>query len=746
MKKKILILLMLFLSITISAQDYLVGKVNERDQNGNVIPLIGANIIWLNTNHGTTTDINGDFQLHLTNESNKLIVSFIGYKTDTLTITNQRNIEIILETDAKELSDVEIVGKQQSAFQDYKGTENTTIITKKELQKAACCTLAESFETNPSIDVSFTDAITGARQIEMLGLAGTYTQTTMENLPYIRGLMSNVGLSFVPGTWINAINVSKGVGSVANGHESLTGQIDIDMQKPFDETEEKNGFLNLYGDNERRFEGNFNYRFELNENLSSMTLLHSSSRQHMQDINSDSFMDMPTFKTYNVMQRWQYLSYTGWESQFGFQIVNDKKQGGTTSSVNNPSSLYNFGSTNNLFNIYGKTGYVDQEDVHNSFGLQWSYSNYKNSSFFGTRKYDADQKNVYLNFIYQSELSEAHKYRAGVSFLFDQFDEQFFGSRYDRVERVPGIFLEYTYNPSEQLTVVAGMRADNHNYYGFMFTPRLHVRYSPHEDWVFRAAAGKGYRTSNIFVEYSSAFASARNINVLRSNNFGYGLEQESAWNYGLNATYYFLYDYRDASISLDFYRTDFEKVNIADLDTNPQSITFASVANGSYSNSFQAELNMEPFPFFSTRLAYRFVDAKQLINGTWMDKPFSAKHRALVNFAYATQKETNDDSQMLYDLTLQWFGSKRIPSTKSNPVNLQARENSPSFILVNAQVTRSFSQLFDLYLGVENLFNFRQNDPIIDPTNPGGQFFDASLIWGPVNGRMVYAGLRYKM
>lgn len=742
---KKIIMFLLFFSFVCYGQEHLKGTVKEKDDRGNFKPLIGANIIWLKTNVGTTTDINGEFDLHRSNESNKLIVSFIGYKTDTLTITNQKYVEVILQSEARELTDVEVVGRQQSSFQDYKGIENTTIITKKELQKAACCTLAESFETNPSIDVSFTDAITGARQIEMLGLAGIYTQTTMENLPYIRGLMSNVGLSFVPGTWINAINVSKGVGSVANGYESITGQIDIDMQKPFDETDQKNGFLNLYGDNEKRFEGNFNYRFELNENLSSMTLLHSSTRQHMQDINSDNFLDMPTFETYNIMQRWQYLSYTGWESQFGFQFVNDRKEGGTTHAIN-PDHIYKFGSKNNLFNIYGKTGYVDQEDTHNSFGFQWSYSNYNNSSFFGSRNYEADQKNVYLNFIYQSEITEEHKYRAGISFLFDQFEEQFFGNRYDRIERVPGAFFEYTFNPDEHFSVVAGIRADNHNFYGFMFTPRLHVRYSPHEDWVFRAAAGKGYRTSNIFVEYASAFASSRDINIQTQNNFGYGLAQESAWNFGLNATYYFLYEYRDASIIIDFYRTYFEKVNIANLDSSPQQISFYSVDNGAYSNSLQVELNIEPFQFFNTRLAYRFVDAKQIINGSWMEKPFSAKHRALLNLAYSTQKETIDDPQMLFDFTLQWFGSKRIPSTQSNPVELRARENSPSFILVNTQITRSFSQLFDLYIGVENLFDFRQDNPIIDPMNPNGNYFDASLIWGPVSGRMVYAGIRYKM
>ncbi len=747
MTRKILLFILMTLALPLFAQDMLTGVVKERDEKGNLKPLIGANIIWQSTSRGTTTDKDGAFELALTKESNILIVSFIGYKKEMITITDQHIIEVVLESESKELIDVEVVGEQSSSFQDYKGIENTTVITKKELQKAACCTLAESFETNPSIDVSFTDAITGVRQIEMLGLSGNYTQTTMEALPYIRGLMSNVGLTFVPGTWINAINVSKGIGSVSNGFESITGQIDIDMQKPFNDEEENPGFINVYGDNDQRFEGNLNYRYKVNENLSSMTLLHASSRQHRKDINSDSFMDMPTFKSFNLMQRWQYLSYEGWESQLGFQIVNDKKEGGTVNHDLNHGPTYKFGSTNKLFNIYGKTGYVFPDNEHQSFGLQWSYNSYGNSSRFGQKEYDGKEKNLYLNFIYQSELwNESHKFRTGVSYIYDEFNESFIANNYNRIERIPGAFIEYTYKPNEELSVVTGLRADNHNQFGWFFTPRIHLRYSPDPDWVIRAAAGRGYRTSNIFVEYASSFASSRSINILRSNNFGYGLDQESAWNYGLNVTYYFLYGYRDANLSFDIYRTNFDKVIIADIDSNPRQIAFSSVTDGAHSTSFQTELNIEPIQFFNVRLAYRFIEARQMINGTWMDKPFSAKHRAFLNIGFSTQKETMDDSQMLYDLTVQWFGTKRIPSTASNPVGLQSRVNSPSFFLVNAQITRSFSSLFDFYLGVENLFDFRQNDPIIDPGNPNGQYFDASLIWGPVSGRMIYSGLRYKL
>lgn len=744
---KIYLWLFLIFPGALLAQIKLHGKVVEKPDQLISKPLIGANLIWKGTTIGTTTDSEGKFVIPFTRESNLLLVSYIGFKSEELVIANQNEIEITLIPEAKEISDVEIVGNSPSTQIDYLGIENKSILSSKELQKAACCTLAESFETNPSIDVSFTDAITGIRQIEMLGLAGTFTQTTMEALPYVRGLMSNIGLSFVPGTWIDAINVSKGVGSVSNGYESITGQIDIGMQRPFGIEGENPLFLNIYGDNEERYEGNLNYRFTLNEHLSSMTLLHSSTRKHSKDYNSDSFMDMPTFQTFNVMQRWQYHSDYGLESQLGFQIVNSKNEGGTINSIGHHLPVYKFNSTNKLINIYGKTGYVYPEDNDRSFGLQWSYNSYNNSSNFGSNKYDGNEKNFYLNFIYQSPLgSETHKIRLGVSFVYDELNENFNSQIYDRIERVPGIFIEYTLKPNDELSIVTGLRGDKHNQFGFLFTPRLHARYSPNLDWVFRAAVGRGYRTSNIFTEYSSSFTSSREINILRPNNYGTGLEQESAWNYGFNLTHYFLYDFRDGTLSFDFYRTQFDKITIADLDSNPQEINFSSVTNGAYSNTAQVEINFEPLEHFSTRIAYKFIDSKQLINGEWLQKPFSAKHRALVNFAFASARENNDEPQMLYDLTIQWFGKKRIPTTAYNPIDLRARETSPNFFLVNAQITRSFSELFDLYLGIENAFDFRQNNPIIDPSNPNGQYFDASLIWGPIVGRMVYSGLRYRL
>lgn len=732
----------------------LTGVVLEKTDDGMFHPIIGASVYWLGTTTGTTTDTSGVFRLPVKSETNQLIVSYIGYQPDTLTITNQKSVNIILKSDATKVAEVEIVGEKQSTYVNYLSPQKTLVMTEKELFKAACCNLSESFETNPSIDVSFTDAITGTKQIEMLGLAGTYSQITVENLPVIRGLTSTVGLSYIPGTWIENIQVSKGVGSVANGYESITGQINVELRKPQNQ-EERQIFFNFFGNQDQRMEGNLNLRTPLNDYLSSMTLLHVSGQQIAIDGNGDRFLDMPLYKTYNAIQRFHFSDHIGLEGQFGIQYVEDEKQGGTkrgysldqTELAAQPNE-YGFKMSGQQLRLYGKTGYVFPQKQYQSIGFQWTLTRNKQSSFFNSHDYFANEQTGYANLIYQSIFDNTmHKFRTGVSFLYDAYDETFKHIRYQRIEQVPGAFFEYTYSPGDEFSMITGIRVDDHNLFGTFVTPRLHLRYTPQEDWVFRAVAGRGQRTANIFSENMAYFASSRHIMVIPSNtNASYGLDPEIATNLGLNMTHYFLWDYREATISLDFYRTVFDKQIVVDLDAHPQRIHFYNLNGTSFSNSVQIELNIQPIEKLDTRVAYRFYDVRQTINGTLRERPFVAQHRAFINFGYVTDREEDDEAQMSYDLTLQWFGSKRLPDTQTNPLGLQTNSNSPDFVLINSQITRSFYAGLDVYLGIENLLNFRQSNPILDAANPNGSYFDSALIWGPINGRTAYVGLRWRM
>ncbi len=747
-----LFILTLLLSVDGLSQNVLTGKALGLDDKGVESPIPGAMVFWMGTTKGTTTDSAGSFRLPFYGEATTVIIAHAAFIADTVKVGRQRNLHIVLHPSVRELEGVSVVGERSETVIDFMRTQPLQIITEKELFKAACCNLSESFETNASVDVSYTDAITGARQIEMLGLSGIYTSVTLENMPFIRGLPSSVGLTFIPGPWIKSINVSKGIGSVINGFESITGQIDIDLQKPAD-NDDKPFFVNLFGSQEQRFEGNLNARTVLSDNWTSMTFLHASSQQHHLDRNGDRFVDMPIFTATDVSQRFYYASDGGWDALLGVQLVNDRREGGTLMSglapaTTNPANApaFDFDTHVQFLRIEGKTGHYDPEKPAESFGVQWSLTRYRNTSQYGPRDYDGTEQSGYLNVIYQSTFgSMMHRFKAGLSFLFDEFDETFASNLFKRTERVPGVFLEYTFNNETDLSVVAGMRIDRHSAYGTMITPRLHVRYAPNEEWVFRVVGGKGYRTANILTEHAAVFASSRTFSIRPPGTFGFGLEQESAWNYGANITRYFRANDKEGTISFDIHRTQFNSQVVADLDSRPREVRFITLRDGSFANSVQLELNLPALKGLDLRLAYRFLDVQQNIDGAWLQAVLTAKHRALLNLAYATPVESPDDPRTTLDLTLQWFGPKRLPGTSTNPEAFRARSFSPDFALVNMQVSRSILLGMELYIGMENLLDFRQNNPIIDPGNPSGPYFDASLIWGPISGRSVYGGVRYR-
>ncbi|HVN48746.1 MAG TPA: TonB-dependent receptor [Bacteroidota bacterium] len=741
-----------FIFSSLHAQKNISGDVMEKNVSGESIPVIGANVFWLHTAIGTTTDDHGKFQLQKYPQSDVLVVRCIGYTSDTISVGNRTQLHIYLQSETKQIDSASVIGSRPDSYLDYTSTNNSLTMTSKELQKAACCNLSESFQTNPSIDVSFTDAITGTKQIEMLGLAGSYSQITLENLPAIRGLTSNVGLTYIPGTWIESIQLSKGIGSVANGFESVTGQINVELKKPIDTTN-KILFLNLYTNQNQRMEANLLLREPINDNISAMTLLHASTLKNKVDENDDRFLDMPIGSTFNFLQRFQFIGSNNLASQLNVQIVDDDKKGGTVDgySLDRDSLLshpdeYAFSIHSHQVRVSSKNGYVFPGSLYHSIGLQASYAEYQQDASFELRQYHGLEKTGYVNLLYQTQLgSKIHTLRFGGSFLFDSFDESLDLVPYNRIERVPGAFAEYTFEPSDDFSLVAGLRADNDNLFGTFVTPRLHIRYTPQDDWVLRFVAGRGERTANVLAENMAYFASSRSIHLPSFAN-GYPFAQEAAWNYGLNLTHYFLWAYHEATLSFDVYRTEFEKQVVVDLDHSPQEVLFYNLAGVSYSNSFQTELDVQPIDRLETRIAYRYLDVRQTIDGVERYKPFVARQRAFVNFGYSSEKDEASSSQMLYDLTVQWTGRKRLPDTQSNPANLRADSFSPDFFLVNGQITRSWGNGLDMYIGVENLFNFRQDNPILDAAHPNSSYFDSSIVWGPISGRMLYIGLRWNV
>jgi outer membrane receptor for ferrienterochelin and colicins len=721
------------------APKYVEGTVKGQDSEGNKYTLPGASVYWLNSRISASTNDEGKFKILRPKSKDMLIIGFVGYDSDTLEIDTKNQIEIVL-TESNTLDEVLVVYRKKSIETEFLNPISVQKIGEKELTKAACCNLSESFETNPTVDVSFTDAVTGTRQIMMLGLAGPYTQITRENMPDIRGLSAVFGLTYIPGPWIESIQLIKGTGSVANGFESIAGQINVELKRP--ESMEKL-YLNGFASQEGRLEANANFRKQFKNNWGTGLLLHASTNQVKHDGNNDGFVDMPLFQQYVLQNRWEINKENGLHFEIGTKGTYVDNSGGQLNHGNGQANtLWEMHQLTKRLEGWMKLGKVNEAKPYQSIGFQLSGTYHDHEAVYGLNNYNANQSSIYANLLFQGIFGHTnHKFRSGLSFQSDNYVESLNRTNYDRLEIVPGSFFEYSYCYLEKFTIVSGIRADYHNSYGLFLTPRMHIRWAPSEKSIIRFSGGRGQRTANVLSENIALLASSRQI-VFEGNNNDkpYGLNPEVAWNYGINLTQHFRLDYREGLISLDFYRTDFENQIVTDLDRNPQQAVFYNLKGESFSNSFQAQIDYELLKRFDVRLAYRWFDVKTDYDGSLLRKPFVSEHRAFVNMAYETRKH------LKFDYTLNWQGNKRIPNTSTNPDEYRLSEKSPAFIVMNFQVSKIWQKLFEVYLGVENVLDYKQQNPIIASDMPFSPYFDGSMIWGPVFGRNIYVGFRYKI
>ncbi len=744
MKNRIIYIVLVLLPIFSVAQKTMKGMVMIQEDK-KVRGIEGATVYWLNTDIGTTTNEKGWFTIAYKPKHKKLIISFIGYETDTVEINSNKELHHLLK-EGNELDEVNIEARKKTRFVSVLSTANVSIISSGELLKAACCNLSESFETNPSIDVNFPDAVTGTKQIQMLGLNSPYILIAQENIPSVRGASQAYGLTFTPGTWVESIQITKGAGSVVNGFESIAGQINAELVKPL--TDNKL-FVNLYGSSNGRLELNTHLNQKLSDKWSTGLYIHGNNRSNKIDNNNDNFLDVPLSKQINVMNRWQYQdAEKGWVSFMNLRYLSDEKQIGEVDFNPGTDKLttHAWGGEINTkrFDATVKLGYVFPETPYQSFGFQTAYSNHKQDSYYGLRVYDIEHNSIYSSLLFNSIIGDTRsKFKTGITFTYDKYDEIVNTSNFDRKENSIGGFFEYSWDNLDNFSLIAGIRADQHNKLGFFITPRLHLRYAPWEKAVLRASAGRGKRSANIFAENQQLFASNRIINIIDNGGSIYGLNPETAWNYGASFLQGFKLFERDGDIIFDFYRTDFTNQVVVDWET-PQEISFYNLEGKSFSNSFQTEVNYNIFNHIDLRLSYKFYDVKIDYNTGALEKPLIPKHRFFANIGVKTHE--HDNGFWKFDMTYNWLGKQRFPSTITNPAEYQKPIYSNSINLLNVQVSKVFSDKFEMYVGGENITNTTQKNPIISAENPFGAYFDSTLIYAPIHGSSYYAGLRFKL
>lgn len=658
------------------------------------------------------------------------------------------------ETDLEEIT---INYNKKTSKVSFLGTQNITTLTSDELLKAACCNLAESFETTPSIDVSFSDAISGSKQIKMLGLSSPNILISIENVPAIRGALQSHGLEYIPGTWIESIQITKGPGSVVNGYEAITGQINAELRKPINDDK---FFLNFYASEMERLEINTHYNTKLSNNWDYGLYFHANKKDNSDDRNNDGFRDSPTGNQINIYNRFQYTNpEKGLVSFIDFNYVNDYRAFGENGYIDDFSLIETntyWGGSKNGTNFKGnfKLGYVNPNIPYQSLGLQLSYSNFSEGFDVGFSIHDIEHESIYSNLVYNSIIGDTrHKIKTGISFTYDNYNEFVDNMRIqtfdlDRKEHSFGGFFEYNYDDLDKINLSAGIRYDKHNVIGGFLTPRLHLNYLAFPKTSLKFSVGKGTRMANIFSENEKLFYSSRLVSfssLFDSSNGNYfDLKPESAWNYGLSITNNFRLFNNNAQLILDYYITDFENQVVVDWET-PSAILFYNLEGSSYAESFQAQLQYTLSSQISILSAYKISNVKTDYISGRLQKPLNPKNRFFLNFAYDGNKNSKG-ANWKYDLTYNLIGEQRLPSTVVSPIEYRMDKFTPDITLVNTQLTRVFNKSFETYLGIENLTNYKQMNPIISSEDPFGQYFDSTFVYGPLFGRMYYLGLRYRI
>lgn len=730
MKTIIAAIMATLISVQAYSQQIIQGKVVEATSKKEEIAF--ANIYWLQSQKGTSSNEKGEFKIEQKKEDgNILIVSYVGYQNDTVKITaNQPPLTIAL-TSSIELSGAEVKSNLGGTYVSRLNSLKTEVITAEGLCKLACCNLAESFENSATVDVGYSDAVSGARQIQMLGLSGIYSQMMYENMPFLKGLSAPFGLGFVPGSFMDGIQISKGTASVLNGFEAITGQINLEYRKP--ETADPL-FLNLFLNSELKGEINAIGNIKINEKVGTTVLAHGSYFNRELDHvgeggGHDGFMDSPKTRQYNVINRWRYAGKR-YRNITTLSMVNETRNGGQVgfnpSTDRKDTNKYGIGIYTQRYQLFTKNGFTLNEKEN--IGTQASVTWFDQNSFYGQNEYIGQEGNIYANIIYENLISEEHKFSGGASLQYNSYNESFKDIVQKKSETIPGVFAQYSYTLGETLSVIGGLRYDYNTFFEKnMITPRLHLRWNIDDHFTFRASGGRGYRTPNFLSENVGLMASSRAF-ILNEE-----IEMEEAWNYGTNLVYNIPLDNnRKISFALDAYRTDFVNQLVVDLDASANEVRFYNLKGESYSNSLQLEMNADLFTGFNLILAGRYNDVQITIDNKLREKPYVNQWKGLAVLSYATKFQ-----KWMFDFTFQVNGDTRLPNT-----NGARPERSEPYIMMFAQITKRFKNI-DIYAGCENVGNYTQKDPIINPRNPYSSNFDASVVWGPLMPRMFYGGIR---
>ncbi len=751
MKKLIILFFCLFAFSFANAQDF-KGRVFLLNADGQKEPAGFATIVCIENGMVAEADMDGNFAFKRVKlEKATFYATFIGYTKDTVVVNIPHEYHEFNLKDENELGALVVTGRQEANYLSKSTPVRTEVITAAGLCKMACCNLAESFENSASVSVGYSDAVSGAKQIKLLGLSGTYVQMLDENKPIMRGLASPFGLTYIPGQWLESIQIAKGPSSVINGLEGITGLINMEHRKP---TAENPLFVNLFTNQELKLEANVASSLQLNEKWSTVIMAHASGDTKEHDGNDDGFKDEPKTLQLNFDNRWLYQAAPGGvQIRFGVKAFTDKRIGG---QMDYKEGMNDFG----VFDAFKKG--IWGSEIHNSgidgnfkLGIPLSnegaeslafvatYSYYDMNTSYGTKYYKGHQNMAFVNAMYQNQIHENHHYTFGIAGQYDKISEDYKSMMFDAgknpvaavtsprlngiEDKMFGVYGEYTFT-NDKFTAVVGARGDYHSEGGWVFGPRANLKYSFTDNTIVRLTGGRGFRHANIIADNLGLMSSSREIDIEEDINM------EDAWTFGGNFTQYFkLGESENSYVSFDYFRSSFNNQLVVDWDkaADKNRVSVYNCHGRSFTDTYQFDLSVEPFKRFTAILTYRYTNAKVEMDGQGLvNRPLMSKYKGVLNIQYATNL-----NKWTFDVTAQLNGPAPLPL-------FMGGGESEVYPMFYAQITKKFRGV-DVYVGVENIGNYMQENPIISAEDPYSPDFNASMVWGPLMGRKFYAGMR---
>lgn len=718
-----------FLGITQNVTGYILDENNA--------PLEGASIHSLEEpSIGVMTNQKGYFELLVGSKTTQMIFDYIGYQSDTLSLKSY----FFLNLKPTSQKSVVITELTAGAFQSKASVGQVEIISAKEFSKAACCDLAGCFGTQGSVRVETNNVLTNTKSLSLLGLRSTYNQVLIDGMPLFNGLSNIYGINTIPSAVIKKIFISKGTASGIQGYEGIAGQINV-ITNDYDSVNKV--YVNTYVNSFLESQFNVLSNYSLGKFTKGIFGLHTTQMHNNMDRDDDGFLDMPKTERYSFSNKliFDYNAKKQHQSTFYISGIKENKLGGMSSyrSIKDTikSNTYGVAVDYSELKSYFKHAYLISEKILLKTQLSGFY--HKQESWFGLLNYKALQTNIYGNIEMDYKYNKDNKFTVALSHRFSNIEEKIRFNNSDTIRKYNGQYLN-NWNVTglllennnvfleDKLVLLTSLRIDYYN--RVRYTPRFLLRYIPNEQHTLRYSIGTGWRIPTVFSDYQSVLGGNRNV-VFSENP-----DVEQAINTGISYGYEWDIGVNHFSLNGDYYHTYFKNQYVGDYLSSSSQVLFYNQKNASFTDVAQLDFNAILNKRIEFKLNYNYTNAIITINGTKENQVFIPKHRLLGSLSYHLE-------HWQFDFQGHWNGRQHLPNTSSNPLKYQRGNYSPGYFNANTQVTYKVKVL-ELYLGCENITNFRQIRPIVAWQEPFSTYFDTYSTWASNKGIEFYFGLRW--